>query len=169
MMKIFVAGLFVLFVSVVPLGSNLALSAEHPGTSVEQQKSTIEHPGKSVGQERPTKSITADFVKKSIRQHAKDRAKATGGAFVIHDEKLNKDWRLKIIQVHDPVRTFEKDGKTIYFTCSDFKSADSKDVLDIDFWMVPKGNKLEVTDTKIHKVNGEPRYGYEGINVKKIK
>jgi hypothetical protein len=58
---------------------------------------------------------------------------------------------------------------TIYFACSDFKSAGSEDVLDIDFWMVPKGNKLEVIDTKIHKVNGEPRYGYEGINIKEIK
>jgi len=35
--------------------------------------------------------------------------------------------------------------------------------------MVPKGNILEVIDTKIHKVDGEPRYGYEGINIKEIK
>jgi len=133
---------------------SLAFSAEHPGTS------TTEHPGKA---------ITADFVKKSIEQHVKDQAKSTGGVFIIRDEKLGKDWRLKLAKVHDPVRTFEKDGKTIYFTCSDFESLDGKDVLDIDFWMVPKGNKLEVTDTKIHKVNGEPRYGYEGINIKEIK
>ena len=131
-----------------------AFSAEHPGTS------TIEHPGKA---------ITADFVKKSIEQHVKDQAKSMGGVFIIRDEKLGKDWRLKLAKVHDPVRTFEKDGKTIYFTCSDFESLDGKDVLDIDFWMVPKGNKLEVIDTKIHKVNGEPRYGYEGITIKEIK
>jgi hypothetical protein len=35
--------------------------------------------------------------------------------------------------------------------------------------MVPKGDKLEVTDTKIHKVNGEARYTYEGIEIKEIK
>ncbi len=162
-MKIIVAGLAVLFFVMVGLGSNLALSAEHPGTAVGEGKSTVEHPGKA------TKSITADFVKKSIKQHAEDQAKAKGGVFVIHDDKLNKDWRLKLAQVHDPVRTFEKDGQTIYFACSDFKSNDSKDVLDIDFWMVSKGNKLEVIDTKIHKVNGEPRYGYEGIDIKTIK
>ena len=133
---------------------SLAISAEHPGTS------TIEHPGKA---------ITADFVKKSIEQHVKDQAKSTGGVFIIRDEKLGKDWRLKLAKVHDPVRTFEKDGMTIYFTCVDLKSIDSKDVLDLDFWMVPKGNRLEVIDTKIHKVNGEPRYGYEGINIKEIK
>ena len=133
--------------------SNFAFSTEHPGTS------TVEHPGKA---------ITADFVKKSIGKYVETQAKSTNGFFVIHDEKLNKDWRLKLAKIHDPVRTFEKDGQTIYFTCSDF-SADGKDVLDIDFWMVPKGKGLEVIDTKIHKVNGEPRYGYEGINIKEIK
>jgi hypothetical protein len=59
--------------------------------------------------------------------------------------------------------------RTIYFACSDFDSSDSKDVLDIDFWMVPKGNELDVIHTKIHKVNGEPRYTYEGINIKEVK
>ena len=126
---------------------------EHPGTS------TTEHPGRA---------ITADFVKKSIRAYVEAKSSAKG-VFTIHDEKLNKDWYLKLAKVHDPVRTFEKDGKTIYFTCSDFESVDGKEVLDIDFWMIYKGNKLEVTDTKIHKVNGEPRYGYEGINIKEIK
>jgi hypothetical protein len=132
---------------------SLAFSAEHPGTS------TTEHPGRA---------ITADFVKKSIRAYVEAQSSAKG-VFTIHDEKLNKDWHLKLVKVHDPVRTFEKDGKRIYFTCSDFESVDGKDVLDIDFWMIYKGNKLEVTDTKIHKVNGEPRYGYEGINIKEIK
>jgi len=160
-MKLLLSGLLIL--AMVAPGSNVALSAEHPGTAVEGQKSTVEHPGKA------TKSITADFVKNSIRRHAADQAKAKGGVFVIHDDKLNKDWRLKLVQVHDPVRTFEKGGQTIYFACSDFKADDSKDVLDIDFWMVSKANKLEVIDTKIHKVNGEARYTYEGTDVKTVK
>ncbi len=161
-MKI-LGGVFILFLAVVALGSNTALSTEHPGTAVEGQKSTVEHPGKA------TKSVTADFVKNSIKRHVADQAKAKGGVFVIHDDKLNKDWRLRLVEVHDPVRTFEKDGQTIYFACSDLKSADTQDVLDIDFWMVSKGKKLEVIDTKIHKVNGEPRYTYEGIDIKTVK
>jgi hypothetical protein len=135
--------------------------AEHPGKPVAPSgsgKSAIEHPGKP---------ISADFVKKSIRDHVK--AVSREGFFSIRDEKLNKDWKLKMDKIHDPVRMFEKEGKTIYFACSDFKSADGKDVLDIDFWMVPKGNKLEVIDTKIHKVNGEARFGYEGTELKEVK
>jgi len=135
-------------------------AAEHPGSSVE-------HPGTQV--EQKGKPITADVVKKAIEDHAAAMSKAHGGVFMIRDDKLNKNWQLKFVKVHDPVRTFQKDGQTIYFACSDFKSVDGKDLLDIDFWMVPKGDKLEVIDTKIHKVNGEARYTYEGVEIKEIK
>ena len=119
--------------------------------------------------EQKGKAITADVVKKSIQDHAAAMSKAHGGVFMIRDDKLNKNWQLKFVKVHDPVRMFQKDGQTIYFACSDFKSVDGKDLLDIDFWMVPEGDKLEVTDTKIHKVNGEARYTYEGVEIKEIK
>jgi hypothetical protein len=123
-----------------------------------------EHPG-----EHPGSAITAGFVKKSIQDYVKDQTKASGGVFVLRDDKLSKEWRLKLDKIHDPVRTFQKDGMDIYFACSDFKSTESNDVLDIDFWMVAKGNKLQVVDTKIHKVNGEPRYTYEGTEIKEVK
>ena len=101
--------LFVFFMSLI-LGSSFVFSAEHPG------KSTVEHPGKA---------ITADSVKKSIEQHVTAQAKSNNGVFMVEDPKLNKGWRLKLAKVHDPVRTFEKDGMTIYFACSDFDSVDS--------------------------------------------
>lgn len=154
----------------IALAAGLSLAAEHPGAPVEQP--TAEHPGKPVEKpkaEHPGKPVTATFVKKSIKMHVKAVSKATDGVFVISDDKLNKEWKLKLSKIHDPVRMFEKDGKTIYFTCSDFKSTEGKDILDIDFWMVHKGDKLEVIDTKIHKVNGEPRYTYEGTEIKEVK
>ena len=135
------------------VNTGFVMAAEHPGEEVE-------HPGKE---------ISADFVKKSIKKHVDAQSKAHGGVFMIRDEKLNKDWKLKLSKIHDPVRSFEKDGQTIYFTCVDFKSVDGPDVLDIDFWLVPKGDKLQVIDTKIHKVNGEARYTYEGTDIKEIK
>jgi hypothetical protein len=144
--------------------SPLLYAAEHPGGGM---SGSHEHPGAKV--EQKGKAITADFVKKSIQDHADTMSKAHGGAFMIRDDKLNKNWQLKFVKVHDPVRTFQKDGQTIYFACSDFKSVDGKDLLDIDFWMVPKGDKLEVIDTKLHKVNGQARYTYEGVEIKEIK
>ena len=154
-----------LLLLVAPLMS-MSWAAEHPG-------SAVEHPGKDVKKapagEHPGHAITADFVKKAIEKHVDAQAKAQGGVFQVKDAKLNKTWKLKLAKIHDPVRMFEKDGKTIYFACSDFNSTEGSEVLDIDFWMVPKGHELEVTDTKIHKVNGEPRYGYEGTVLKEIK
>lgn len=35
--------------------------------------------------------------------------------------------------------------------------------------LVEKNGKLEVIDTRTRKVNGEPRYGYEGTEIKEIK
>jgi hypothetical protein len=136
------------------------LAAEHPGGAVE-------HPGTAM--QPKEKAITAKFVKKSIQFHVDTLSKTEGGVFTIHDDKLNKDWQLKLAKIHDPVRKFDRDGQAIYFACSDFNAVDSKDVLDIDFWMVQKGDRLEVTDTKIHKMNGEPRYQYEGVEIKEIK
>jgi hypothetical protein len=165
-----------LIVSIAPLAALLFLtatavtqswSAEHPG-------SAVEHPGSAVKKtppaaEHPGHPITADYVKNSIQMHVDAQAKAHGGVFLIKDDKLNQTWKLKLVKIHDPVRMFEKDGKTIYFACSDFKSTEGNDVLDIDFWMVPQGDKLTVTETRIHKLNGEPRYTYEGTTVKEVK
>ncbi len=142
------------------LVSGPALAAEHPGKAVE-------HPGEQV--EKKGKAITATVVKQSIQEHVKTASKATNGVFVIKDDKLSKEWKLRLVKIHDPVRKFETDGKTIYFACSDFKGVDSKDILDIDFWMVAKNGSLEVIDTKIHKLNGQPRYTYEGTELKEIK
>ena len=134
--------------------SGWGMAAEHPGTSV------VEHPGRAV---------SGDLVKKAIGDHVKAEEKANAGFFVLPDPELTKTWRLKLAKIHDPVRTFKKGDQTIYFACSDFKSADGKDVLDIDFWMVPDGKKMKVIDTKIHKLNGKPRFAYEGIEAKPIK
>lgn len=128
-----------------------AVAAEHP-------ERTSEHPGDEV---------TAKSVKKGISDHIAKQTK--DGALVIHDDKLNKDWRLKFSVIHDPVRSFMRDGKTVFFACTDFKSLDGNDLLDIDFWMVKKGKGFEVIDTKIHKVNGEPRFTYEGTEIKEIR
>ena len=150
-----------LLIALVPIVS----FGQHPGAPVGSGQH--EHPGANV--EQKGKAITADFVKQSIQDHIAALSKAHGGVFMIRDDKLDKTWRLKFVKVHDPVRTFQKDGQTIYFACTDLKSVDSNDLLDVDFWMVPKGDKLEVIDTKIHKVNGQPRFTYEGIEIKEIK
>lgn len=87
--------------------------------------------------------------------------------YVIHDDKLNKDWQLKLIKVHkDRIVSLDAEGKRL-FACSDFKSVKKGDPgkVDLDFYAVknPDGS-LTIDKTLIHKVNGEPRYTYNDKN-----
>jgi len=53
------------------------------------------------------------------------------------------------------------DART-FFACSDFKSSDGKDILDLDFFLRSgAGGSLTVVETKIHKINGVARFTYE--------
>lgn len=141
-----------LLTGILPCSTGLA--AEHGGSPM------AEHPGQTV---------TATEVKNAIKDHVKALSEATNGIFVIKDDKLGRQWQLRLDKIHDPVRTFEKDGRTVYFACSDFRAVDGPDVLDIDFWMVDKGGKLQTIDTRIHKVNGIPRFTYEGTATKEVR
>jgi len=120
--------------------------------------------------EHPGKPITAEVVKESIQDYVETQTKMNQGVFLVNDDKLNKAWQLKMVKIHDPVRMFEREGKTIYFACVDFESVYSKNILDIDIdlWMNPQKDKLEVVEIRVHKVNGIPRYTFEGMNVKEI-
>ncbi len=137
---------------------------EHPGK---------EHPGKHAkehpGEEHPgtkAKAFTGNEIKAAMTAHIEALQKSGGGTHSMHDDELNKDWTLKFVKIHDPVRMI--DDKT-YFACTDFKSTTSDDVLDLDFWLEPSGDALKVTATKIHKVNGKPRFTYEGNKLVKVK
>jgi hypothetical protein len=123
-----------------------------------------EHPGVKFESTGPT--ITADGVKAAIRGHV--RAQSEGGVYLVKDALLGKTWRLTLDTVHDPVRTFEDDGRRIYFACAEFRSVGEDDVLDIDIWLFAGWDELEVTETKIHKVNGEARFGYDGLRTVEI-
>jgi hypothetical protein len=149
-----------------------AIAEEHPGSAVEHPETAVKKQGQI---------ITADFVKKSIQEYVDMTSAEQGGVFEIKDPELNKTWKLKLAKIHDPVRQFEadrrrhphrwprKEGRMFYFTCSDFKSVDSDDVLDVDFWMVPADHTLKVIVTNIHKLNGKPRYTYEGVEIEPVK
>jgi hypothetical protein len=148
-----------IFLATFLMGFPMACAEEHPGTKVEHPGAVVEHPGKPV---------TADMVKQTIKDYVESQSKVHKGAFIVRDPELNKVWKLELVKIHDPVREYKKDGKTIYFACSDFKSMESEDILDIDLWLVPAGDRLMVEEVKIHKLNGKARYTYEGTKIKPI-
>src|SRR5262245_48515901 len=85
-----------------------------------------------------------------------------------HMPYQRKDLALDLVRVHDD--RFSSLGGNKYFACVDMKGADGR-MYDIDFMMMVQGNKLTVTETAVHKINGKALYNWkqEGGVWKKVK
>ncbi|MCI0611976.1 hypothetical protein L0244_03210, partial [bacterium] len=87
-----------------------------------------------------------------------DEQSQADGMFHVQDQVLNKTWNLKLDKVHKDKLTAMSDDT--YFACVDFNADDGTKV-DADFYLKNQDGKLVVTDTSVHKINGEARYMYE--------
>ena len=136
----------------LPLSLSAALAAV---SALAQQK---EHP-----KEHPqsAKKLSTDDLDAAIRAHVEERSKASGGRFEVRDDVLNKTWSLELVRVHKDKLQALADGR--YFACVDFKAPDAT-MVDVDFYLKKDGDKLAVTDTTVHKIDGKARYNYEEKN-----
>lgn len=90
-------------------------------------------------------------IKAAMEAHIAGQIDADG-IFHLEDDRTGEMLALRFVTIHDPVRQI--DGST-YFACTDFRVVgEPKKLYDIDFWLRPAGDVLEVYDTKVHK---EPR------------
>jgi len=169
-MKIFVkflAHLSVLAVLVTFSPLNL-LGQEHPGEH--PGKPAQEHPGEQPGKkakEHPGKEsepVTADMIRQGILSHIQTVTAENSGVFPIRDDKTNQDLKLEFVKVHDRVSVIK--GKT-YFACTDFTT--DGHTYDLDFWMKRVDGEMKVVETKIHKVDGVPRFTYKGDELVEVK
>ncbi|OGR91376.1 MAG: hypothetical protein A2V88_16845 [Elusimicrobia bacterium RBG_16_66_12] len=87
-------------------------------------------------------------VKAHVQEHLEE------GAFVVRDEKLDKEWRLKLIRLHDEARPM---SDKLYSVCADFKEVAGAAKLDVDFLVNRAGSGWEVRQAVIHMVGGKPR------------
>lgn len=128
----------------------------------------------AVAQEHPgeTEEKKAWEIKAAMHDHIAAKTKEGGGIFKYKDEKTGENLELEFVRIHDPV-TKTKEG---YFACTDFRVKGAPDKLyDLDFWLNPKGDKLVVTQTRLHKEPAKegakwvkkPRYnfGVDGMPV----
>lgn len=129
-----------------------------------QQEHPQEHPKKEQQKEHPAKEHpaakpvgTAD-IDKAIRAHIEEKSKKNNGSFPVKDDVLKKTWALTLDKVHTDKLT-QLDAKTS-FACVDF-TADDGTKVDVDFFLKSKSEKLEVSDTSVHKINGVARYNYQ--------
>ncbi len=98
----------------------------------------------------PRKFYVED-IKQATQQYIAARLDRAG-VFVLPDDVTGERLALRFVTIHDPVR--EIDGET-YFACTDFHlDGAERKVYDIDFWLRPSGDALEVYRVRVHK---EPR------------
>ena len=110
-----------------------------------------------------TMSSVSAGLKEFISGYA---AKSTDKKF--HMPYQKKDLALELVKVHD--NRFSSLGGNKYFACVDMKGKDGT-MYDIDFLMAVQADKLTVTETAVHKINGKALYNWkqEGGVWKKVK
>ena len=137
----------------------IALLASLAARPVSSQQSPPEKK-KEHPKEHPTSAekISTDDIDKAIRAHIEEKTKASGGRFSVQDEVLKKTWELELVRVHKDRLQSLADGT--YFACVDFQAADGTSV-DVDFFLKKAEDRLAVSDTSVHKVNGKARYNYQ--------
>ncbi len=130
-----------------------------------------EHPSNNTSEHPMDGSDSLAMIKKfskEVKQYIDNQSSKNNGFFIVKDEEENKTLKLKLIKIHEDKLTSLASGE--YFVCSDFKGTDGN-TYDIDIFLKKNSwDELTATQTKVHKVNGKPRYTwYEDKGVWKTK
>jgi len=98
--------------------------------------------------------VTSDIAA-GIEKHIEDRSREGDGYFNLNFD--GRDLRLKLVRVH--LEYLANLGPRSHFACVDLACTDG-DVYDVDFFLEGDPGKMRVTETSIHKINGQPIYAW---------
>jgi len=101
-------------------------------------------------------SVTTAAIQAGIESHIEDQVRLGGGYFKLPFR--NQELRLKLVRVH--TEYLSKLGPRRYFACVDLVDI-SGDVYDVDFFLTGDPATMKVTETTVHKLNGQPFYAWE--------
>jgi len=96
--------------------------------------------------------VTAD-IQEGIEQHIAEQTRLGGGFFRIPFE--GRELQLKLVRVH--TEYLANLGPRQHFACVDLANIDG-DVYDVDFFLAGDPGAMTVTETTVHKTNGQPLY-----------
>jgi transglutaminase-like putative cysteine protease len=104
----------------------------------------------------PEPDPAAAEIQAGIERHIDEQVRLGGGYFSLpfRDQKL----RLKLVRVH--TEYLSKLGPKRFFACVDLVDV-SGDVYDVDFFLAGEPKAMKVTETTVHKINGQPFYAWE--------
>ena len=99
--------------------------------------------------------VTAD-IQDGIEKHIEEQSRLGGGYFRLPFNE--KALHLKLVRVH--TEYLANLGPRRHFACVDLASRDG-DVYDVDFFLAGDPGAMSVTETTVHKINGQPLYVWE--------
>ncbi len=101
-------------------------------------------------------SVTIGQIAEAIEEHIAKKSDADGGYFILHHE--GTELKLQLVRVH--MEYLADLGGGIQFACVDLVGTDGP-VYDVDFFLKGEPGNMIVTETTVHKVNGQPLYAWE--------
>ena len=101
-------------------------------------------------------AASMDDIAIGIEKHIAEQSKASGGYFKVEHNK--KQLSLELVRVH--LEYLADLGGGVSFACVDLAGTDG-DVYDVDFFMKGPPGAMTVTQTSVHKINGQPLYAWE--------
>jgi transglutaminase-like putative cysteine protease len=113
-------------------------------------------PGAPGALAQPPPNPATEDIQAGIEKHIEEQVRLGGGYFKLpfRDQEL----RLKLVRVH--TEYLSKLGPGRYFACVDLADV-SGDVYDVDFFLAGEPGAMKVTETIVHKLNGQPFYAWE--------
>jgi transglutaminase-like putative cysteine protease len=119
--------------------------------------------GRNEGQDAPgasappaPNSAATAAIQAGIESHIEEQVRLGGGYFKLPFR--HKELRLKLVRVHTEYLSNLGPGR--YFACVDLADL-SGDVYDVDFFLGGDPAAMQVTETTVHKINGQPYYAWE--------
>ena len=96
--------------------------------------------------------VTAE-IQAGIDRHVAEQVSRGGGYY--HLAHGDKQLKLKLVRIH--TEYLSKLGNHRFFACVDLADV-SGDVYDVDFFLEGEPGNMTVTETTVHKINGQPYY-----------
>ena len=104
----------------------------------------------------PVSNVVTKDIQDGIEKHIEEQTRSGEGYFTIPFE--DKQLRLKLVRVH--TEYLSNLGPQRHFACVDLVDT-SGDVYDVDCFLAGDPGSMTVTETTVHKLNGQPFYAWE--------
>jgi len=99
--------------------------------------------------------VTAD-IEAGIEHYIEEQMRLGGGFFTLPFKE--KELKLKLVRVH--TEYLANLGPRYHFACVDVADIEG-DLYDVDFFLAGDPGSMTVTETTVHKINGQPFYTWE--------